>query len=77
MQVQFEYRKEHGKGNISLPNKIPLVLPFEGFSPMTKQVTNKTAVRFKPRIKAHGYSHCRTALLLLFLSLCERLARET
>ena len=38
---------------------------------------NKTAVRFKPRIKAHGYSHCPTALLLLFLSLCERLARET
>ena len=32
---------------------------------------NKTAVRFKPRIKAHGYSHCPTALLLLFLSLCE------
>ena len=27
-------------GNISLPNKIPLVLPFEGFPPMTKQVTN-------------------------------------
>ena len=26
-------------GNISLPNKIPLVLPFEGFPPMTKQVT--------------------------------------
>ena len=38
---------------------------------------NKTAVEFKPRIKAHGYSHCPTALLLLFLSLCERLARET
>ena len=38
---------------------------------------NKTAVRFKPRIKAHGYSHSRTALLLLFLSLSERLARET
>ena len=27
-------------GNISLPNKIPLVLPFVGFPPMTKQVTN-------------------------------------
>ena len=27
-------------GNISLSNKIPLVLPFEGFLPMTKQVTN-------------------------------------
>ena len=26
-------------GNISLPNKIPIVLPFEGFPPMTKQVT--------------------------------------
>ena len=38
---------------------------------------NKTAVRFRPRIKAHGYSHCPTALLLLFLSLCQRLARET
>ena len=24
----------------SLPNKIPLALPFEGFSPMTKQETN-------------------------------------
>ena len=24
----------------SLPNKIPLVLPFEGFTPMTKQETN-------------------------------------
>ena len=34
---------------------------------------NKTAVQFKPRFKAHGYSHCPTALLLLFLSLCERL----
>ena len=38
---------------------------------------NKTAVRFKPRCKAHGYSHCPTALLLLFLSLCERSAHET
>ena len=27
-------------GNISLRNKIPLVLPFKGFPPMTKQVTN-------------------------------------
>ena len=27
-------------GNISLPNKIPRVLPFEGFPPMTKQVKN-------------------------------------
>ena len=27
-------------GNTSLPNKIPLVLPFEGFPPVTKQVTN-------------------------------------
>ena len=27
-------------GNISLPNKIPLALPFEGFPPMIKQVTN-------------------------------------
>ena len=26
--------------NISLPNKIPLFLPFEGFLAMTKQVTN-------------------------------------
>ena len=26
--------------NISLPNKILLVLPFGGFPPMTKQVTN-------------------------------------
>ena len=42
-----------------------------------QKMLNKTAVRFKPRIKAHGYSHCPTALLLLFLSLCERLVRET
>ena len=27
-------------GNISLPNKLPFVLPFEGYSPMTKQVMN-------------------------------------
>ena len=27
-------------GNISLPNKIPLVLHFKGFPPMTKQVTD-------------------------------------
>ena len=27
-------------GNINLPNKIPLVLSFEGFPPMTKQVIN-------------------------------------
>ena len=27
-------------GNISLPNKVPLVLPFEGSPLMTKQVTN-------------------------------------
>ena len=26
--------------NISLPNKIPVVLPFDGFPPMTKQATN-------------------------------------
>ena len=47
-----------------------------GYSYRQKE-KNKTAVRFKPRIKAHGYSNCPTALLLLFLSLCERLARET
>ena len=27
-------------GNISLPNKIPLVLPFKGIPSMAKQVTN-------------------------------------
>ena len=26
--------------NITLPSQIPVVLPFEGFPPMTKQVTN-------------------------------------
>ena len=50
MQVQFEYRKEHGKGNISLPNKIPLVLLFEGFPPMTKQVTNHFLLSFTPEV---------------------------
>ena len=38
-----------------------------------QETAQPTAARFKP----HGYSHCPTALLLLFLSLCERLARET
>ena len=28
-------------GNISLPNKIPLVLPFEGFPPVAKQVNEE------------------------------------
>ena len=42
-----------------------------------KTKKNKTAVRFKPRCKAQGYSHWPTALLLLFSSFCERSARET
>ena len=50
VQVQFEYWKEHGKGNISLRNKIPLVLPFEGFPPMTKQVTNYFLLSFTPEV---------------------------
>ena len=35
-------------GNISLPNKIPIVLPFEGFPPMTKQVTIFFVFNFTP-----------------------------
>ena len=48
-----------------------------GLDIVTDKTKNKTAVRFKPRSKAHGYSRCPTALLLLFLSFCERSARET
>ena len=42
-----------------------------------KTKKKKTAVRFKPRCKAHGYSLCPISLLPLFLSFCERSARET
>ena len=43
-------------GNISLPNKIPLVLhvPYEGFPPMTKQVT-KSESSVLCNIIAHKY----------------------
>ena len=33
-----------------------------GYSYQQNEKKNKTAVRFKPRCKAHGYSHCPTAL---------------
>ena len=55
-----------------LPREIGLAVKEMPFHCET--IANKTAVRFKPRFKAHGYSHCPTALLLLFLSLCERSA---
>ena len=38
-------------GNISLPNNFPLVLPFEGFPLMTKQVTNSFFIlSFTPKV---------------------------
>ena len=46
-------------GNISFGNKIPLVLPFKGFPPMTKQVTNSfftILLSFTPLVSGCCYS---------------------
>ena len=40
-----------------------------------KDRKQETAVRLEPRFKTHGYSHCPTALLLLFFILTQTLVQ--